>query len=133
LESKLENFIENIEHVSEDLKNGKNFELTSAEILQKTGQLLTMRHLINLRFDLLNTPDYYWDREELEKLYTRTNSFLDIRKRTHVFNEKLNYCIDLMRILEANLNDKKHIRLEWIIILLISVEACIGILSFFIK
>jgi required for meiotic nuclear division protein 1 len=133
LESKLENFIENIEHVSEDLKNGKNFELTSAEILQKTGQLLTMRHLINLRFDLLNTPDYYWDREELEKLYTRTNSLLDIRKRTHVFNEKLNYCIDLMRILEANLNDKKHIRLEWIIILLISVEACIGILSFFIK
>ena len=131
LESNLENFIESVEHVSENLKNGKKFHLSSADILQKTGRLLSMRHMINLRFDLLNTPDYYWDREELEKLYTRSNSFLDIKKRTDVFNQKLNFCIDLMRILEANLNDKKHIRLEWIIIVLISIEAVIGMLSLF--
>ena len=133
LESKLEVFIENIEHISEDLKNGRHFKLSSREVLQKTGELFTMRHLINLRFDLLNTPDYYWDREELEKLYTHANTYLDIKKRTHVFNEKLNYCIDLMRILESKLNDKKHTRLEWFIISLITIEAFFGILSFIVK
>jgi uncharacterized Rmd1/YagE family protein len=133
LESKLENFVETIEHISEDLKYARKMKLSSQQVLQKTGDLFTMRHLINLRFDFLNTPDYYWDREELENLYLNTNSFLDINKRTRVFNEKLNYCTDIMRIVEANLNDKKHTRLEWIIISLITIEAFFGILSFIIK
>ena len=133
LENKLEIFIEKIEHISEDLKNGSKLKITSQEVLQNTGELLAMRHLINLRFDLLKTPDFYWDREKLESLYLSTNRFLDISKRTRVFNDKLNYCIDLMRILESNLNEKKHTKLEWLIIILIAIEGFIGILSLFIK
>ncbi len=126
----MESFINSTEHISEDLKYGRKFKLTSEEVLKKTGELFTMRHLINLRSDLLDSPDYYWDRENLERLYTSAIKFLDIPKRTKVYNEKLNHCIDLMRILEANLNDKKHTRLEWFIILLITIETFFGILSF---
>jgi uncharacterized Rmd1/YagE family protein len=58
MENRLEDFIDGIEHISHDLKSGKMFKLTAKEVLQKTGELMTMRHLINLRFDLLNTPDW---------------------------------------------------------------------------
>jgi len=39
-------------------------------------------HLINLSSDLLDTPDFYWDREELEILYSKTCNYLNIARRT---------------------------------------------------
>jgi uncharacterized Rmd1/YagE family protein len=58
LENKLENFIQDVEDVTQDLRLGRKVRLTSEQVLQKTGELMMMRHLINLRFDLLNTPDW---------------------------------------------------------------------------
>lgn len=42
------------------------------------------RHAINLSSDLLDTPDFYWDRKDLEILYHQTCNYLDIPKRTRV-------------------------------------------------
>ena len=42
------------------------------------------RHLINLRSDLLDPPDAYWDREDLESIYIKTCQYLDIARRTRV-------------------------------------------------
>ena len=39
-------------------------------------------HLINLSSDLLDTPDFYWDREDLEILYNKTCNYLNIARRT---------------------------------------------------
>jgi len=39
-------------------------------------------HLINLSSDLLDTPDFYWDREEHEILYNKTCNYLNITRRT---------------------------------------------------
>lgn len=42
------------------------------------------RHCINLSSDLLITPDFYWDREDLEQLYDKTCQFLSINRRVKV-------------------------------------------------
>ena len=42
------------------------------------------RHEINLYSDLLLTPDFYWERDDLEPLYTKTCAYLEIPKRTMV-------------------------------------------------
>ncbi len=42
------------------------------------------RHLINLSSDLLDTPDFYWDRPKLEQLYIRTCNHFNITRRTKV-------------------------------------------------
>lgn len=39
-----------------------------------------------------------------------------------VMNEKLNHCIELADLVASNLNDIHHVRLEWMIIILIMVE-----------
>ena len=46
--------------------------------------LCNFRHAINLSSDLLDTPDFYWDRKDLEILYQQTCNYLDIPKRTRV-------------------------------------------------
>ena len=43
------------------------------------------RHQINLRADLLDSPDFYWDHEGLEPLYLAVHNHLDILRRTKVF------------------------------------------------
>lgn len=54
------------------------------------------RHCINLRSDLLLTPDFYWDRENLEKLYDKTCQFLSINRRVNVKNKPslLGLCVN---------------------------------------
>ena len=91
-------------------------------MLQKTGEILSLRHLLNLSSDLLDTPDFYWDREDLESLFLATCSHLAVAKRTKVVNEKLNHCLEVMDMIDNHLSHEHSSRLEWIIIVLIAIE-----------
>ncbi|KAK6641562.1 hypothetical protein RUM44_013275 [Polyplax serrata] len=129
-EANFENYINAMEPVTDDLKSGRVIKMSRDEVLQKTGQLFALRHNINLNSNLLDTPDFYWDRAELEKLYQRTSNYFCINKRTRVMNEKINHCIELVELLSSHLNDKHHVRLEWMIIILIMVEVLFEIIHF---
>ncbi len=69
------------------MKEGKKIKLTRDEVFRKTGQLFALRHRINLSSDLLDAPDFYWDRHELEKLFMDTIRHLNINKRTNIMVE----------------------------------------------
>ena len=114
-----------------DLKHSGKINMTQAEVLRKTGEIFQLRCQINLSLDLLDTPDFYWDREKLEKLYHSTCSHLAVKKRTSVMNDKLSHLCELMHLLETHLTDKHHVRLEWFIIILIMIEVFFELLHFF--
>ncbi|CAJ1074474.1 required for meiotic nuclear division protein 1 homolog [Xyrichtys novacula] len=121
-EVSLDNFVESIQFIPEMLKSGKRVKLSSAEVMKKIGELYTLRHCINLRSDLLLTPDFYWDRENLEKLYEKTCQFLSINRRVTVVNEKLEHCTQLTDLMRSHLSEKHSLRLEWMIVILITIE-----------
>lgn len=121
-ENTMDQFVENLEDIIEDLKSGRQIKLTRDQVLKKMGELFALRHFINLGSDLLDTPDFYWEREALEPLYHQTCHYLNIAKRTKVMNEKMNYCTELMQLLKDHLNDQHHVRLELMIIALIMIE-----------
>ncbi|XP_067470201.1 required for meiotic nuclear division protein 1 homolog [Thunnus thynnus] len=121
-EVSLDNFVESIQSIPETLKSGKRVKLSSAEVMRKIGELFTLRHCINLRSDLLITPDFYWDRENLEKLYDKTCQFLSINRRVNVMNEKLEHCTQLTDLMRSHLSEKHSLRLEWMIVILITIE-----------
>lgn len=129
-EASLDQYIDSMEFVTEDLKKGERIKITRQDMLRRTGELFALRHLINLSSDLLDTPDFYWDREQLENLYQQTCNYFSISRRTRVMNEKLNHCVELAELINSNLNDIHHVRLEWMIIILIMVEVGFEILHF---
>lgn len=47
-----------------------------------------------------------------------------------VMNERLNHCVELVSILSSHLSDRHHIRLEWMIIILIMVEVAFEVLHY---
>lgn len=83
-EAMLDNYIDGLAEVTCDLKEGRRIKMSRATILRKTGELFALKHLINLESDLLETPDFYWDRETLEQLFTKTCSYFSISRRKKV-------------------------------------------------
>lgn len=128
-EASLDRYVDSMAYVTEDLKRGAKIKITRAEMLRKTGELFALRHLINLSSDLLDTPDFYWDREQLETLYSHTCSYFSIPRRTKIMNEKLNHCVELADLITGHLNDNHHVRLEWMIILLIMLECVLALVG----
>lgn len=45
-------------------------------------------------------------------------------------NEKISHCVELVELLSSHLSDKHHVRLEWMIIILIMVEVGFEILHY---
>lgn len=129
-EASLNRYVDSIEFVTEDLKFGKKIQMTQHEVLRKQGELFALRHRINLTSDLLDTPDFYWERDDLESLYQQTCGYFSIAKRTKVMNERLNHCLELVSILSSHLSDRHHVRLEWMIIILIMVEVAFEVLHY---
>ncbi|BFZ04735.1 hypothetical protein BsWGS_07773 [Bradybaena similaris] len=127
-ETSFNNFVEVIENVTEDLRLGRKISMSREQVLKKTGELFSLRHRINLSSDLLDTPDFYWDREALEPLYVSLCNYLSISRRTKVMNQKLNHCCELTDLLITQLNNAHHVRLEVMIIILILVEVMFEII-----
>lgn len=129
-ESLLNDFIEKINPITENMKKGKRLRLTREQVFKRTGELFALRHQINLESDLLDEPDFYWDRDHLVPLYHKIFNHLKLSKRTRVMNEKISDCLSLIELVTNHLNDKHHTRLEWMIILLIMVEVGFEILHY---
>ncbi|KAK7598232.1 hypothetical protein V9T40_006467 [Parthenolecanium corni] len=129
-EGLLDKYVESIEPVTMDLKAGNSIRLSRKHLLKKTGELFALKHSINLSSDLLDLPDFYWEREELENMYLKTCRYFNIPKRTQVINEKLTHCIELVDLLSSQLSDQHHTRLELMIIALIMIEVCFEVIHF---
>uniref|UniRef100_D3TQ91 Uncharacterized conserved protein n=1 Tax=Glossina morsitans morsitans TaxID=37546 RepID=D3TQ91_GLOMM len=129
-EATLDRYINSMEFITDDMKKGRRIRMSRAEVLRKTGELLALRHAINLSSDLLDTPDFYWDREQLERLYVQVCSYFAVSRRTKVMNEKINHCVELAELISHNLNEAHNTRLEWMIIILIMIEVCFEILHY---
>ncbi|XP_026360847.2 required for meiotic nuclear division protein 1 homolog isoform X2 [Ursus maritimus] len=134
-EASLDKFVESIQSIPEALKAGKKVKLSHEEVMQKMGELFALRHRINLSSDFLITPDFYWDRENLEQLYDKTCQFLSIARRVKVMNEKLQHCMELTVLMRNHLTEKRALRLEWMIVILITIEVMfeLGRVFFLIK
>jgi uncharacterized Rmd1/YagE family protein len=95
-------------------------------ILQKTGQLLSLRAQLNLYSELTDSlPDLFWDSKHelnLENYYDQVGRALDVGIRIKVLNEKMDYAQEIARVLRETLSERHGTFLEWTIIILIAIE-----------
>jgi len=112
------------------MKGSQPLKLTRAAVIQKMGELFSLRNEFNLNSDLLDTPGIYCEHENLEDLYHKMYNYLSISRRTDVMNEKFSQCCELLEFISGHLNDNYHSRLErtqWMIIALLTIQVVIGI------
>lgn len=122
LETALEEHLQLSRVHSENLSKGIKLKISESEVIRLTGRLFLLRGKLNLYSELIETPDLYWAEPTLEKIYDSISKTLDISPRISILNRKLDYATEESRALLSVLNEKKGTRLEWIIIILITVE-----------
>lgn len=129
LESSLNTYMHSTRSIPAMLSRGST-PFTRSFILQKTGQLLSIRAQLNLYSELTDSlPDIFWDsRHELglESYFGQVGRALDINARIKTLNERMDYASEIASVLREQLSGQHGTRLEWIIIVLITVEVVFG-------
>eukprot|EP00730_Choanoeca_flexa_P013579 TRINITY_DN5473_c0_g2_i1.p1 TRINITY_DN5473_c0_g2~~TRINITY_DN5473_c0_g2_i1.p1 ORF type:complete len:424 (+),score=91.81 TRINITY_DN5473_c0_g2_i1:66-1337(+) len=129
LEVAIEATIQATQHIPEELAQKGKIDLSKKEISKYIGELYIQKSAVNLTGDLLDSPDWLWDKQALEGSYSKTRQFLEIDNRCEVLNKRLDVLANLMEILNSFQSDQHSSRLEWIVIWLIVVEVILGVLD----
>ncbi len=90
--------------------------------MKKTGQIFLLKAQINLYSDLLDTPDYFWDRQGAEKVFLSTKEEMDMQARLDNLNKRLDMMQELYEMLAEQIKHGHFIMLEVTIVILISIE-----------
>lgn len=81
---------------------------------------------MNLYSELTDSlPDLFWDSKHelgLEGYYDHVGKALDVGVRIEVLNDKLDYAQEIASMLRETLSERHSLRLEWMIIILITIE-----------
>ena len=130
LENSLSEYFHTTHDIPATLSRGSKPRFTRAFILQKTGELLSIRAQLNLYSELTDSlPDLFWDSPHelgLENYYDAVGRVLDIGSRIKALNEKMDYASEIASVLRERLSEKHSHLLEWIIIWLILIEVAYG-------
>jgi uncharacterized Rmd1/YagE family protein len=121
--------INNTRYIPKSLAENGNIKLSRHQIAKIRGQLFLTKSDIILNFDLLDTPDFFWEYPEYEDYYTITAKYLEITQRTEVLSKKLETIHELFQMLADEQNHRHSTILEWIIIWLIAIEITMTIVD----
>ncbi len=114
--------INNTSYIPRSLAENGAIKLSRHNLSKIRGQLFLTKSDIILNYDLLDTPDFFWEYPEYEVFYSLTAKYLEIAPRTEVLSKKLETIHELFEMLADEQKHRHSTTLEWIIIWLIVFE-----------
>ncbi|MCF2949127.1 RMD1 family protein [Paraglaciecola aquimarina] len=114
--------IQNNAYLSQALAKTGKMPLGRKELSKLRGALFSIKSDILLHFNLLDTPEFFWEYPEQEQKYLTVSKYLDLKPRVDLLTMKLGTINELYEMLAAEQHHKHSSFLEWIIIILIAVE-----------
>jgi uncharacterized Rmd1/YagE family protein len=126
-EEELQTSIDNNSNIPLQLSTTGKIKLTKKEISKKIGELFLVKSKINLHYDLLDTPEFFWEYPQYENQYEKIVKYLDIKSRVEVLNKKVEIIQELLHVLGDEQKHKYSSFLEWIIIILITFEIILNL------
>lgn len=126
-ENSIEDTISKTSHIPKSLALNGRIPLSRKKMSQMIGDLFIMRSYINLKSDILDIPDFFWEFTELEHYYHRVAKYFNVAQRTDVLNKRCTIIHELFQMIGEELNNRHASLLEIIIIVLISAEIVISL------
>lgn len=115
-----------VERFAEQLRAGKN-TIRHAEVLREIGDVLLTQARTVGRAEVAEKPDITWEDSELDRLYERLASELELRERDLALARKLGLISTTSEVYLDLLHNRQGIRVEWYIVALIVVEIVLSL------
>jgi uncharacterized Rmd1/YagE family protein len=112
-------------YLSETLANTGKIPLSRKALAKLRGRLFQTKSDILLHFNLLDTPEFFWEYPDREASYNVVAKYFDLTPRVELLTLKLETIRELLEMLATEQNHKHSATLEWIIILLIAVDIAV--------
>ena len=116
-------------HLPQALARDGIIKLNRKSMAKIRGQLFLTKSDIILKYDLLDTPEFFWEHPEYQHIYSMAANYLEIRQRTDILSKKLETIHELLEMLADEQKHQHSSALEWIIIWLIAVEIVMSLLD----
>jgi required for meiotic nuclear division protein 1 len=126
-ESRLAAVFERIEPLATALQHGGIGGSQAKGLLREIGGVLLTQHKMVGHVEILEKPDVLWDHPELERLYARLRNEYELRERERALNRKLELISRTVATLLELIQNKRSLRVEWYIVLLILFEIVLTI------
>lgn len=128
-ENRIAKEIEDNKQLPQSLAKYGSIGLSRNEISRRIGKLFIERNNVNLHFDLLDAPEFFWQQDKFKHVYDRLFNYLELGKRVELLNKRLDIIQELFNMLSDQLENSHAHKLEWIVIWLIVLEVLISVVK----
>lgn len=108
-------------------------KMNRSQIMKIVGKLYKLKVNVNLISNVLDTPEIFWTERELEGVYKAIRAYLEIQQRADILNSRADVLSDLLSMLTDHQNSTAMHHITWIVIILISVTACVAFVEVGVK
>jgi uncharacterized Rmd1/YagE family protein len=102
-------------------------------LMQQIGEVLLTQHRMVGRVEVGEKPDVLWDVPGLERLYARLEDEYELIERGKAIDRKLEVIRETSATLLELVQDRRSLRLEWYVILLIVAEVLLSLYEIFVR
>ncbi|MCW1382359.1 RMD1 family protein [Novosphingobium sp. KCTC 2891] len=115
--------------VVEDLRVNGRARLSIRAVMRLVGAVLAARHRVTGMVQVDERPDVLWDNPQLDRLYARLENEYELKERAEVLDRKFSALGDFADTLVEIVRDKRAVRLEAAVIVLIAFEIVLNLLG----
>ena len=129
-ETQIAPIIDRVEKVALDLQAGLS-AAHHAELLREIGNVMLIESRTVGRIEVAEKPDITWENAEIDRLYERLASDLELRERDLALSRKLALISRTSELYLDLLHSRQGLRVEWYIVILIFVEIVLSLYDLF--
>lgn len=130
-EEDVDSVFERIEPLASGLRRRGKGHRQSKELLNYIGGALLTQHRTVGRAAVVEKPELIWEHPELERLYFRLSHEYELHERQRALGGKLELVANTAQTLLDLLQNRRSLRVEWYIVILIVVEILLTLYELF--
>jgi uncharacterized Rmd1/YagE family protein len=111
-----------VEPLARSLRSGHIGTARGRHLLEHIGDSLMTEARMTGRIEVLEKPELIWDYPELERLYIRLEDEFELAERHVAIDRKLGLISRTAQTLLNLLHNRRSLRVEWYIVILIVIE-----------
>lgn len=132
-ESHVTSVFDRVEPLATELQKQGRSTQRSRELLQYIGDALRIQYRTIGRAEIVDKPELLWEHPELERFYRRLSDEYELSERQRALDSRLGLIAGTAETLLDLLHNRRSLRVEWYITILIVVEILLSLYELFLR